>query len=121
MKNPKTILWAVLEIINFQDNKEEFADEFLKNCAKQALINLYNELPQEKKEELNNLQQENLDPQNLVSRIEEIVGTQTYQDSVKKATETAFTEYLNVVNPTLTASQKEQLESYLQTLPSAAH
>ena len=46
---PKEILEEILNIIQFKDDKEKFMDQFFKNIKLQALLDLANTLPQDKK------------------------------------------------------------------------
>ena len=115
-KNTKDILLKVLGMIGYQGNKEEFINQFLKNCTQQALLDLCSQLSKDKEQQLTSLQQENLDSNNIIEKIEDIVGIQEFKSSLQKTTEIAFTEYFNEINPTLSNTQKDQLQSYFQTL-----
>ena len=48
MKNPKETIIQILEIINYQNDREKFADTFIELCIKQAFAELLGSLPPEK-------------------------------------------------------------------------
>lgn len=45
-QNPKDIIIKVLEIIGYADDKQEFADKFIRICEEEAMIQIIHELPQ---------------------------------------------------------------------------
>lgn len=113
--NPKEIILKVLEIINYQDDKEKFANEFLGLILQNSINNLAEKLPQDKLDQLR--QRLSLSkPEKLETLLNDYFSSEELNDSVKKVSENMFKEYLEEVSPTLDEAQKENLQKYLNSL-----
>lgn len=105
MDDYKIILLKILEAIDFNQDKETFVAEFLKNIHLQSLIDLIKTLPSDKQEEIRSqLSAKPDDPK----RISEILGNYFSQDqmqeSLKNASKEAISNYIQYISETLSAS-----------------
>ncbi|MBP9716836.1 MAG: hypothetical protein KBD51_02730 [Candidatus Levybacteria bacterium] len=113
--NPKEIILNVLEIIGYSDDREKFANEFLGLILQKSINNLAEKLPQNKLDQLR--QRLSLSkPEKLETLLKDYFSGEELNESVKKVSENMFKEYLEEVGPTLSNSQKEDLQKYLTSL-----
>lgn len=115
--DPQLILTEILNIIEYQDNKQEFIDKFFILCQKTALDNLIEKLPQEKKVELDQVLDKD-QTENSLTKISEIIEKEQYKQELENATKNQFQEYLEAVIPHLSQEQVEKLSAYLNSLNS---
>lgn len=117
MINSKAILLRILDIIGHSDNKDKFATEFLQNVSIQALLDLFNTLPQEKKDQL---QQKIASIENNATKMQEELKTSFTDSQIEQAIETsaknAVKEYIKTIEDTLSDSQKQNLSNYFNEL-----
>ena len=103
----KDILIQVLTIIGYEDDKDLFADEFIKLCQDQALIQLINSLP-EKKQLL--LKQELTQTEKTDETLQKYFTTKKFNDAVEKSIQEQFQSYLQEIYDTLSNEQKNNLD-----------
>lgn len=117
MTDPKQILLRILEIIGYSEDKDKFATEFLQNVSLQALLDLFNTLPQDKKDQI---QQQMTSANNDASKIQQVLNQFFTQDQLAQAIENssknAVTEYIKTIEPTLSEEQKQNLAGFFQEL-----
>jgi hypothetical protein len=119
----------ILELIGYEDNKEEFVKEFFELCQKQTVLDLVKSLPEEKQNELKEKLSVQLDSSkaNNVSAVLDQLKTLpdganeyfTEEQRVaafQKAVENGFKNYLSEVMPTLSEEKKSELQNYLKSL-----
>src|SRR5438874_1028197 len=109
-KNPKDIIMQVLTIIGYEDDNNALADEFIRNCEKQALIDLLQELPQEKQGQLKQQIAEVTDQEQQKAIILEYITPEQYQEALQQASASAFEGFLEEITPTLSDDQAEKLQ-----------
>lgn len=114
-QDPRTILLKVFTLVNFEDDKEAYADRFIKNCEQQALVDVISTLPKEKQVELTQKMVWTQDPKRQKAIVTEYIPQQAYIEALKKAAEKAFRELIEAVKPTLSNEQVDKLNSYLKT------
>src|SRR5947209_4190147 len=115
-QNPKDNILQVLTIIDYEDDKQAYADEFIQNCEKQALVDLLIALPQEQQERLKQQIAGITDQEQQQAIITEYVTPEQYNQALRKASATAFEGLIEEIIPTLSAEQTDKLQSYLQSL-----
>jgi cysteinyl-tRNA synthetase len=110
MSNAKYILLKILEAIDYSDNREAFADEFLKNVRLQSLLNLVQSLSARKQTEIKQQLSENKDnPEKISSLLKEHFSQQELHQALENAAKDAVTQYIQTITPTLSMTQKEKL------------
>lgn len=121
MNNPKNILLKILEIIGYSDNKEIFADEFLKNIQAQSVIDLIQSLPQDKQSQIKKQLLTNPnDPNKVADVLKLYFNNEQIQEALKNASKTAMEEYIEAISPTLSSTQKNNLVTLSQQLNASA-
>src|SRR5437762_2058251 len=111
-QDPKGILSKVLSIIGYTNNQDAFIDEFIKICQKQAFLDLLNSLPLEKQTTLTQETQ----PEKVQVLLNQYFTTEDINKSLTKATQTQFQSCLQTIDPTLSAEQRNNLDSFLTSL-----
>src|SRR5712692_4620974 len=104
-QDPKNIIVEVLNIINFDDDKEVYANRFIQNCVTQALLDTIKAIPQEKKNDLKQKMVWATDQKRQNAILTEYVRPEDYIEALKKATQAAFSQLLQEVRPTLSQGQ----------------
>src|SRR5690348_8721689 len=112
-RDPRDILIEVLTIISFQDDKEAYADRFIQNCEKQALLNVLSTLSEEKKQDFKQKMVGVTDQERAKQIITEYVIPEQYNNTLKKTAETTFRAFIEVILPTLSKEQVDKLQSLL--------
>ena len=113
MNDAKAILLKILDAIGYSEDKDKFATEFLQNVSLQALLDLFNTLPVDKKDQI---QQQITSAANNPQAIQEALKTYftdlQLQEAIKNSAKNAVTEYIKTVEPTLSDSQRQNLTNY---------
>jgi hypothetical protein len=114
--NERDILLKVLDIINYQDNKEEFVNKFFSIIYFETIRQLQYELSDQDKElfgkELGNVKDENEQKNTILKYFPK----KTFEDRITHVTSAQFSDYLNTIYPVLTDYKKEELTNFLNTL-----
>lgn len=115
-KNTKEILLKILDIIDYPENKEQLINKFISACQQQALINLVESLPSNEQEVL----RENLSKTKKQDEAQKILLEDFSQEKIfealKETTKKAFEDYIKDILPSLTVTQRENLQKYLSSL-----
>lgn len=112
----RDIFLAVLNLIEFTDNKDIYADEFIQNCEKQALLDLLTALPQDKQEAFKRQIARVTDQEQQKAIILEYITPEQYQQALQKASATAFQGLIEEIIPTLSNEQAANLQTYFNSL-----
>ena len=107
------ILTKVLTIIDYQDDKQQFIDQFSSQCIRLAIITAIDSLPKEKKDEL--LKQINSKQSLEETRgiLQKYISEKSFQEYVMQTSQKQFEDYIETIIPKLTQVQKSTLLSYL--------
>lgn len=121
MNDAKAILLKILDVIGYSEDKDKFATEFLQNVSLQSLLDLFNTLPQDKKDQL---QQKITSAGNDAAKMQEELKIYFTEDQLGQAIENsaknAVTEYMKTIEPTLSDSQKQNLANYFGEITKTA-
>lgn len=121
MNDAKAVLLKILDIIGYSDDKEKFVAEFLQNVNLQALSDLFNTLPQDKKDQL---QLKITSIGNNAAQMQEELKNYFTADQLSQAIENsaknAVTEYIKTIEPTLSDLQKQNLANYFNEITQSA-
>jgi uncharacterized protein YccT (UPF0319 family) len=104
------LLFKIINIIDYRDNKENFVNEFVIATKQHALSDLINALPGDKQTEINQTLSANVNNQEKI--IETIKTTFTEEQrklAFEKAAKDAITGLIQSVNGTLSSVQKQKL------------
>lgn len=112
MQDPAQTIDKILDIIGYSDDKEEFVEKFFNKCETAAVLKLVNELPEDKRKEVEN----KVKSGNFDNLLDKYVDKENYRRTLTEAAELALTDYLTELAPLLSQSQKNQIQSLLQTV-----
>ena len=115
MQNPKEVIIKTLDIIGYEKDKDQFAEEFLSACKKQAVVNLIKNLSPEKQEEFKDKIAEAQDEQTISILFKAFFDEEAYNQALGKATEDTFRKYLDIIIPNLNAAKKSQLKQLFES------
>src|SRR6266699_3846044 len=100
-QKPRDIIVAVLTIIGYEDDKEAYADEFIKNGEKQAIADAIKALPERKQEEI----KQQLFWTHVQEKTKAIIAAnvtpEQYRETLQKDVQTAFQGLIEEIIPTL--------------------
>lgn len=118
MQDPVIILNKVLTIIDYQDNKERFIEEFHKVCLQQAFLEIIDLISEEKKIELKQSLEGKKEQQEIASILQTFVSKEEYSSRLQRVTQEYFKDYLDTILPTISEQKKEELYNYLSIIKS---
>src|SRR3989338_9474784 len=117
MTDPKTIVFGILDIIGYSEDKEKFATEFLQTVSLQALLDLFNTLPQDQKDKIQQqITNAGNNPQAIQEALKRYFTDLQLQDAVRTSAKNAVTEYIKTIEPTLSDPQKQNLTNYFSEI-----
>lgn len=114
--DPKEILLNVLIIINYQDDKEKFTNEFLQLCMQRALVEIVATLSENDQHAIEEKLMAIQTQEEVQSVLQQYVGQGRYLETVQKATQELFQDYIQTILPTLNPEQKDKLQEYLASI-----
>ncbi|MDD3661900.1 MAG: hypothetical protein PHG63_02430 [Candidatus Dojkabacteria bacterium] len=114
---PREIILMVLDIIEYADNKELFAAEFLKAIEMKAFLDLVASIPEEKRSDFSALlSNPEPDMQELSSLLKQNFTSSEIDTAVMRAGKSIMEGYLEHIMPTLSDQQKSDLERAISSL-----
>lgn len=117
MNDPKQILIKILEIIGYSEDKDKFATEFLQNVSLQSLLDLFNTLAQDKKDQMQkDVSLAGNDPQKLQEILKNYFSQEQIDTALQNSSKNAITEYIKTIEPTLSDVQKQSLANYFNEI-----
>jgi len=121
MNEPKAILLRILDIIGYSEDKEKFATEFFQNVSLQALLDLLNTLPQDKKDQLQQkIASLGSDAAKVQGELKAYFTDSQLEQAIENSAQNAVTEYMKAIDPTLSDSQKQNLANYFSEITTNA-
>lgn len=117
MTDPKAILLRILDIIGYSEDKEKFATDFLQNVSLQALLDLFNTLPQDKKDQIQQqIASAGNNPQALRDILKSYFTESQIEDAIQSASKNAVTEYMKSIDSTLSDTQRTSIANFAKEL-----
>lgn len=118
LQESKQIISHILQLIDYQENREVAANMFITLCWGKTVSLLLESLPTEKKDhymsEIKRLKDTDIDgAQNITKRY---FTQEQIAHALQKASKEETRIFLEAIIPTLTKEQKEKLSQYLQSL-----
>lgn len=104
----KDVLYQILTIIEYQNNKEKFTEEFETLNRLDAMAEIVKKLPQELQEQIK-ISQSPEDLQHLINLTE-------YKDVYGQVSQKALEEFISSIVPQLSVTKKEKIVSLFNTL-----
>lgn len=112
----KSIILKTLDIIGYEDDKEDFANKYVDGCYKKTIAGLLETLPKEKQDELTGSITSDSSPEQIKDILLKYFSQEQFTEALEKAVGDSFKEYIDSVTLTLSDSQKTELNSYLVSL-----
>jgi hypothetical protein len=120
-QDPRAIILKILDIIEYPENKEEFVNQFIIVCKKQAVTDLISNLSPEKQEQLkNSLSTQNKDEE-IALIFKDFFSDSDYEHALEKATENTLRKLLESILPDLSSDQRKILKELISSLPPMTH
>ena len=114
------LLKQILEYIDFEGDKEAFANDFLQTVEKQAILDLIESLPKAKQDELKQILSQNLQKSEGVSAVlKGYFPEQQITKALENAAKNGVSEYIQAILPTLNEEQKTKLTELAKNLQTA--
>jgi len=111
------LLKQILEYIDFEGDKEAFANDFLQTVEKQAILDLIESLPKAKQDELKQILSQNLQKSEGVSAVlKGYFPEQQITKALENAAKNGVSEYIQAILPTLNEEQKTKLTELAKNL-----
>ncbi len=114
----KAILFEVLTIIGYKDNKMDFITAFFSYIYIEAIGQISSSLNDEESDQFGKELEEHKDDEDSQKAIIlKYLSKDKFDALLTKITEEQFTDYLASIYPTLPPEKKTELDSYLASLP----
>ena len=116
--NPKQILLQTLDIIEYQNDKNAFSDEFMVLCQQEAFAKILEDLPEDKRKQFASklINKEKLSNEKAKELIEQYFSKEHLLQTLQEATNNQFHNFIEEIEPTLSTEQIDKLEQYFETL-----
>jgi hypothetical protein len=110
MDDAKSIILKILDTIDYSDDKERFADEFLQSVQLHALSNLIQSLPADRQNEIKEELTKNSNSPDVVAGVlKKYFSESEIQQSVQKEAQDAVSDYIKTINNSLSAEQRNNI------------
>lgn len=113
------LVLAILEIIDYKENKEEFASEFNRVINSQALVALMQTLPADKQKEADEKIASADSAEKFTTSVQEYFSKDQVQAALDNAAAQAISQWISSVAPTLNDEQREKLVGLSEKLRKA--
>ncbi len=111
MQEFKKYFTQILDAIDFTEDKEEFANEFLKIVFAQAINNLISSLPLERQTDISErIKKVGSNQEESAKMMSEFFSQEQIKDALTESMKQEITNYLETIAPTLSEEQKQRLE-----------
>lgn len=110
----KPAIIKMLSIIEYDDDKDIFADELLMLCSQRTILEVIKHLPLEKRDEIREKLSKNDTDEYIISVLNEAMPTQSYRDTFIKQVQKTLLEYITEMRSTLTEYRFQVLEEFLK-------
>src|SRR5438270_20802 len=113
-QNPKDIMLHFLSIAGITDNAEAYADDFLRLCENQALVDVIKTFPEEQQQQVQERITGVPDKTRIQEIISEYVSVEQYETALEKDSQIIFQQWMDTILPTLSQEQLRNLQIYMQ-------
>lgn len=121
MNEPRDVLLKILEVINYTEDKKGFINEFENNIKIQTIFDLIRSLPNEKQDEFKKrLSDVKNNPEEIDEILKQYFSADKIQEEIRYITKNSFSEYIETTLPTLSASQADSLQKFLEEVAAPA-
>lgn len=115
MKEPKKLLVRILDCIDFQEDKDEYANFLLSMIFEDAIDEALRKMPAARRKSIaHKFRANRANPAALKSLIEHNISEKEFSEAAESAAEKAITAILNRVTQDITPIQRQQLSILFQ-------
>lgn len=105
----------VLDIIDYQNDKQAFANKFIELAHMQAIDMLIHSLPEEKRTELVRKFTDLKSAETMKKMMHDCFTQEEFENALDESLEKLFSEYLQTIYPTLTEDQITSLQFFFKS------
>jgi histidyl-tRNA synthetase len=113
----KKVLFEVLTIIGYQDNKIDFVNKFFSYIYIEAIAQITSKLSEQTREKIGEELKNASDEESQKAIILRYLSKEEFDQKLTEITTAQFSDYLQAVSPTLSKEEQEKLTTYLSSLP----
>jgi hypothetical protein len=114
--NSKEIILQILEIIDYQEDRNEFAEKFIQAALYEAFAKVIATLDPEKQLAFEKEIENKKPDEKSYILVQKYVDPQVYIMTVAKSTQDFLQDYINEIEPTLTDYQQQKLSEYIDSI-----
>lgn len=111
--DPRQLIIKILQAINYEGDRDKYADDFLSLCLQQAIIDLLPDLSPEDQKKFTETIFQISAVDELASILLEYFPKEKYENAIKEASRKTFDDYLKTIIPNLNQDQINSLKQYL--------
>lgn len=119
MFDAKAIILKILEIIEYQKDRNQMANEFIDLCCRKAFVSCLSTLPEEKRAQMEKAVNSQKDIDSATTELLKFVSRDLYIEKLGEISKETLTDYIASVMPVLTGEKQLELKSYLATIKTA--
>ncbi len=112
--DPREILRKILTIINYQEDKEKFIDDFLDKCYHRALVDMALKLPFIERENFERKLSKAKNQQEIKIIVEPFIEREEYANFLEIATVKLFSDFIKSILLELSQSQRSQIKKVIE-------
>jgi predicted ArsR family transcriptional regulator len=116
----KDIILKILVAIDYEEDKEAFADEFLKALHAQALVKLFETLPTERREEVKQAFVSIDTTEKATLTLKEYFTDEQIQQALNQTAQRMLTDWMKALDSSLTDEQGLRLAALFEELQQTA-
>lgn len=115
-QNLKQILSTILDIVEFQDDKNAFINQFIETVYAAVLVKLVESLPEDKRKQFQTDVNGKLEIENIQTLVKNYFSEQQIFDANKDAVAETITDFLESISPELNDEKRTRLDTYLESV-----
>ena len=116
IQKAKQILLKILDIIQYENDKNSFANEFLDLTCRKAILDAIFSLPENTKADVIRKLQETKQIDESFLILVKNIPSDKFREALETESFTMFDSYLKTVIPTLNTTQQKKLFQYLKSI-----
>lgn len=105
----KSVFIQILTIIEFEENKEKFADDFIRLCLQQAFVELLMHVPVDIRKQFQDKVIQHKDIAEIASLLRPYIHLPEIEKKVQATTTNLLTDYIRTISPTLDKTKQKRL------------
>ncbi len=114
MERPRDIIFKILQIIGYKDDKDKFVEDFLRIIDQKTMIDCLSLLSQDKQRELTGKLNDN--PDYNLALLKQYLSQEKVEANLRNNAKEVLGDYLKTVFPLLSKDQINSINSFFQQL-----